>query len=282
MVCITEVRNTASVATVRDSLISSAVVLKDISYDFINMELQSVGLRIAVSPSMSPNNFREAASSNYLDLLFSCLECGKSYLEKLLSMSATQYRQLSFLQWMRLPYVLVIISKLSFPSPMHTALHWNVRTAQERVRLDLYIESLCYRMQSITTSGAPPHSNPDFFLSLKMILERTREWYVRKTRSPAAATGEGEVNEESPLEVIRDPHEDCQNATATASDGAGNPYGQPHSTTVAVEPITFLTNAPPPSSEFDTMDGFLENLDNSFWTSDFVSGLGLDAGEMGL
>lgn len=276
MICITEVRNTASVATVRDSLTSSAVVLKDISYDFINMELQSVGLRMAVGPSMSRNNFGEAASSNYLDLLFSCLECGKSYLEKLLSMSTTQYRQLSFLQWMRLPYVLVIISKLSFPSPMHTALHWNVRTAQERVRLDLYIESLCYRMQSITTSGAPPHSNPDFFLSLKMILERTREWYVRKTRSPAAATGEGEVNEESPLEVIRDPHEDGQN-------GAGNPYGQPHSTTVAVEPITFLANAPPPSSEFDTMDGFLENLDDSFWTSDFfASGIGFDASAMGL
>lgn len=276
-------RNSVSVPIAHDILICSVIVLKDISYDFVNMELHSIGLRMTPGPSMSPNDFGAADSANYLDLLFSCLECGKSYLEKLLSMPTAQYRQLSFIQWMRLPYVLIIISKLSFPSPMHTAVHWNVRTAQERVRLDLYIESLCYRMQSITTSGALPHSNPDFFLSLKMILERTRDWYVRKTRSPAATTGEGEANEESPLEVIRDPHEDGQNAAATTNDEDNNPYRQTQSTTAPVEPVAFIANAAPLSSDFTNMDGFLENLDDPFWTSDFfVSGLGLDAGEMGL
>lgn len=247
------------------------------------MELQSIGLRMTPGPSVSPNVSGAAASSNYVDLLLSCLEYGKSYLEKLLSMPTTQYRQLSFIQWMRLPYVLVIISKLSFSNPMHAAIHWDVRTAQERVRLDLYIDSLCYRMQSITTSGSPPQSNPDFFLSLKMILERTRGWYVRKTRSSAAAAGEGEANEVSPLEVIRDPHEDGQNAVATTNDEDDNPYRHPQPTAAPVDSAPFLANAPPPSSDLDNMDGFFENIDDSFWTSDFFNtGLGFDPSEMGL
>lgn len=244
------------------------------------MELQSICLRMTPGPSISPDIFGAATSSKYLGLLFSCLESGKSYLEKLLSMPTTQYRQLSFIQWMRLPYVLVILSKLSFPSPMHTAAHWDIRGAQERVRLDLYIESLCYRMQSITTSASTLQSQPDFFLSLKMILERTREWYVRKTRSPATAVGEGGANEESPLEVIRDPHEDGQ--SAPANDVNGSPYHPPHSTTASAETTAYLANTVPSLSGFTNMDGFFENLDDSFWTSDFFnSGLGLDV-EIGI
>ena len=43
---------------------------------------------------------------------------------------------------MRLPRVLAIICKLCVPSNNYTDIHWDYHTAQERVRVDLYLESL--------------------------------------------------------------------------------------------------------------------------------------------
>ena len=160
----------------------------DLSYNFISMEIHSVGLR--KNPSSSRDGIHSAPSPTdtfHFNLLLSSLQAAKAYLDTILAMSATHYRLLSFVEWMRLPRVLAIICKLCVPSNNYTDIYWDYRTAQERVRVDLYLESLCYRMQSLTTFDNTSQPLPDFWISVKMLLERIRSWYMHKIRS---STGE--------------------------------------------------------------------------------------------
>ncbi|ERF73018.1 hypothetical protein EPUS_07112 [Endocarpon pusillum Z07020] len=254
----------------------------DLSYAFVDMELHSVGIRMGASPASSilPSNTPPANRYRF-DLLLSCLEAGKAYLDTLLATPISHYSLFSFIEWMRLPYVLIIVSKLSFPSDSYADTHWDIRTAQEQVRLDLYLESLCYRMSSITTFNAASQPLPDFFLSLRMILERTRHWYVRKTRvasvgdaANTAATGDL-ADEDSPLEVIRDPHEGTTTGAPTqhhspaeqTSEPPGKPApvptaGMSEATQAQVEATQF-----PAMAGFEEMDDFMGNIDDTFWTS---------------
>ena len=173
---------------------------------------------------------------------------------------------------MRLPYVLVIISKLSLPSSIYTDTHWDFRAAQDRVRLDLCLESLCYRMQSITTFNGPSQPHPDIFLSLKMILERTRRWYMRKTCIPIVgefATADDQA-EDSPLEIIRDPHE----SSVAVSAGAHTQQSLPEQTSdIRMPAAATVSEAKEPEATFPAtagfaeMDGFMLDLDDTFWTS---------------
>ena len=254
----------------------------DLSYAFVDMELHSVGIRMGASPASSilpPNT--PPANRYRVDLLLSCLEAGKAYLDTLLAAPTPHYGLFSFIEWMRLPYVLIIISKLSFPSDSYADTHWDIRTAQEQVRLDLYLESLCYRMSSITTFNGASQPHPDFFLSLKMILERTRHWYVRKTRvasvgdsAATAATGDP-PDEDSPLEIIRDPHEGTTTGAATQQH---SPDGQTSEAPrkPAPVPTTGMGEATqggveatqlPAMAGFEEMDDFMGNIDDTFWTS---------------
>lgn len=242
------------------------------------MELHSIGLRITPGTTISSSPFA-ASIPKHLDTLFTCLESGKAFLNKILSMPVTRYRYISFIHWMRLPYVLVIISKLSFPSPQHTASQWDTQKAQDHVRLDLYLESLCYRMQSITSSL--PNTEPDFFSTLKLILEKTRYWYMRKTHSATEDGGEAvaTATEQSPLEVIQNPHEN--GSQSTYHENQAPP--QHHNITPTLTP----TSQPPPhmippdhaafnnSLDMDDMSSFLAPFDDSFWNSElFDSGFG--------
>ena len=156
----------------------------DLLYNFISMEIHSVGLR--TKPSSSRDGIYSAPSLTdtfHLDLLLSCLQAAKAYLDTMLAMSVTHYRLLSFVEWMRLPRVLAIICKLCDPSNNQTGIHWDYHTAQERVRVDLYLESLCYRMHSLTTFDNTSQPLPDFWILLKTLLERIRSWYMHKIQS---------------------------------------------------------------------------------------------------
>lgn len=186
---------------------------------------------------------------------------------------------------MRLPYVLVIVSKLSFPSPQHAASQWDTQKAQDRVRLDLYLESLCYRMQSITSSL--PNAEPDFFATLKLILEKTRHWYMRKTHL-ATAEDNGEAaatpaTEQSPLEIIQNPHE---NGSQPRYQENKPTYHHSNNLTTTLTPISQppLASATSPhmnshdpavfnySPDMDDMSSFLAPFDDSFWNSELFDG----------
>ncbi|MCJ1380007.1 hypothetical protein MMC17_003110 [Xylographa soralifera] len=239
------------------------------AFHFINMELNSIALRMPAPPP--PPNSSLSSSTNH-SILLACLESGKSYLDALLAPPASLYRHFAFTEWTRLPYVLVIISKLSFPHPTHSASHWDPRLAHDRLRLDLYLESLCYRMQATTTYAGPAQPVPDFFASMKLILERTRRWYEHKAKAKPGARDP--IADHSPLEVIRDPHEVPEGSVLCAR---GHVMSRPQDgdptcpCTVAMEGKTPAAVVPVVSCAegigFED-DGWLDNLDDAFWNID--------------
>ena len=236
------------------------------------MELHSVGTRLSPTSSGStPAPITSANNTYQFDLLLSCLEAGKAYLDTVLAVPRTQYRLFSFIEWMRLPNVLLTISTLSFPSVTYSNTTWDVLIAQERVRLDLYLESLCYRMQSLTTYNGTTQPQPDIFLSLKMILERARAWYSRKTHSRNEENRESDAIEDSPLEIIRDPHEHDEAGSSAASAQSKSPEEtssvRHHATAAANESHSVPQAAFPDVADFADMDGFMDNMDDTFWTS---------------
>ena len=71
----------------------------DLSYNFISMEVHSVGL--GRKPSSSRDGTHSAPSSTdafHLDLLLPCLQAAKAYLDTMLATSAKHYRLLSFVE----------------------------------------------------------------------------------------------------------------------------------------------------------------------------------------
>ncbi|PSN59287.1 hypothetical protein BS50DRAFT_565856 [Corynespora cassiicola Philippines] len=180
----------------------------DLSSSFTELQLHSVALRPATSSNGAGN-----ASNTQLNSLLSTLEAAKSFLDSLLSFPVTQYHWISFSEWMRLPTVVMTTARLCIPSEAHSALQWDVKGAQDRVRLDLYLESLCYRMQELSTYDRKNQSHPDFWWAMRMIMDLTRKWYCRKinpknasqptpTNIPTPDTTNGSSNNEAESSIL--------------------------------------------------------------------------------
>lgn len=249
----------------------------DIQYSFTDMVLHNAGPR-----STGPTSTVETSQ---LENLLTCLESGKAFLDRLLAIPVSHYHLLSFVEWMRLPYVLIVISRLSLPNGDHLS-GWNIKVAQERVRIDLYLESLCYRMQSLTTFNRVTQTHTDFWLSMVMIMEKTRSWYVRKAQSHATSAT---ANEESPLETVRDPHDD-------GSGSADRPSVAPTPTpTPSAGPTRSLAQHTIATNDFDNeamgdedffsaipnFDNLEDFLDGGLWGSGGLDSSMFGANDMG-
>jgi hypothetical protein len=89
---------------------------------------------------------------------------------------------MSFAEWMRLPTVIMTIAKLCMPTDAHAAAGWDVKAAQDRVRFDLCLDSLCYRMQTLSTYDKTKQPHPDFWYVMRFIIDLTKTWYIRKIK----------------------------------------------------------------------------------------------------
>ncbi|KAI4945156.1 hypothetical protein J4E91_008133 [Alternaria rosae] len=150
--------------------------LLELSFAYAKMQLHSVALR------PSPSELPASARSSQINSLLSALEASKVFLDTLLSYPAPEYHLISFSEWMRLPPVIMTVAKLCIPNEDHAAIGWDTQAAQDRVRLDLCLESLCYRMQTLSTYAKPQRPHPDFWYAMGMITELTKDWYIRKIR----------------------------------------------------------------------------------------------------
>lgn len=104
--------------------------------------------------------------------LFSCLDACRRYFEYLLSLPVSKYILFTHVQWGDLVQAIVILSRLSFP--ITNCPGWDDRVARERAPLLMYLDCLCYRMQSLTSIpagqvGVP--KNPDAPYTFKTVLE---------------------------------------------------------------------------------------------------------------
>ena len=207
------------------------------------MELHGVGLRRKSSSSRDGGPSTQSSTDTFHhDLLLSCLQSAKAYLDTMLAISAMRYHLLSFEEWMRLPRVLAMTCRLCVPSSNYTDIDWDYRTAQEQVRVDLYLESLCYRMQSLTTFDSTTQPLPDFWILLKRLLERIRSWYMQKIRWST---------EES----------------VTDRDADILPLGSPIRQQVSTNGYEAQDPAVAPTPKFAEMDGMMNDLENPFWVS---------------
>ncbi|KAF2853711.1 hypothetical protein T440DRAFT_465479 [Plenodomus tracheiphilus IPT5] len=152
-----------------------------LSSSFTDMLLHSVALR------SQPSDQFPSHDSTHLSALLSALEAGKRFLDTLLTFPAQEYHLISFCEWMRLPVVIMTIAKLCMPTDAHVAAGWDFKAAQDRTRLDLCLESICYRMQSLSTYDRRSQPHPDFWHAMRAINDLTKTWYMRKIR-PADAT----------------------------------------------------------------------------------------------
>ena len=245
-----------------------------LSHKFHEMELYLVGLPSQRRVSHSEHEIPDPANEmKRLDILMLYFEAGKSFLDIILESPVEQYRLFPFIEWMRLPYVLLKLCTLCTPNVYFSKIGWNVFMAQERARLDVYLDTLCERLQSLTTFNPPAQPKPDFFCSIKIIMEKTRHWYLRKTRTVDGEPINAEPTEESPLEVLRDPHEHEQSAHATGQDD----HPRPTDENAGVVDSDKVGGQSPSENMIHSLadlgnsNGFFYDFDDSFWSSSFFN-----------
>jgi hypothetical protein len=160
-----------------------------LSYSFTEMLLHSVALRPTTSDERPMGT-----ESTQLNSLLSALEAGKRFLDALLSFPMDEYHIISFSEWMRLPVVIMTVAKMCMPNNINIGPGWDYKTAQDRVRLDLCLEALCYRMQQLSTYEKQKHT--DFWHAMRFINDLTRTWYMKKIKpsissqpTPSTMTG---------------------------------------------------------------------------------------------
>jgi hypothetical protein len=141
---------------------------------------------VAMRPSLTEQS-SSSADSTQLNALLSALEAGKRFLDALLAFPMEEYYLISFSEWMRLPTVIMTVARLCMPTNANITSGWDFKTAQERVRLDLCLESLCYRMQQLSTYDKAKQLHPDFWFAMRFINDLTKTWYMRKIKLPTSA-----------------------------------------------------------------------------------------------
>jgi hypothetical protein len=145
------------------------------------MQLHSIALR---APKSSTHDY--IADSTRLKALLTTLEACKRFFDTLLACPTANYHILAFSEWFRIPVVVITLARLCIPSDAHAAAQWDVKMAHERGRLDLYLESLCYRMKGLSTYNRTQSFHQDFYWALEMIMDTTKGWFMKKisTKKP--------------------------------------------------------------------------------------------------
>lgn len=246
------------------------------------MQLHSVGLRTFL-PSFQPST----ANSTQLNSLLSSLEAGKRFLDLLMAFPISDYHLISFSEWMRLPYVVMTMARLSIPSDAHTAAQWDVKAAQDRVRLDLYLESLCYRMQGLSTFNKPKQPHPDFWWAMRMIMDLTRSWYCRKTQPKKVPSSQATPSNLPTPDTLH--NFDYGNAdlhgigqTAPMSGSVDCPWPAMGGMTMGNLGEVPGTSNPDAFAFMRSMDFDMEQfLDIGIWGSETYEGMGFGGGKMG-
>lgn len=147
----------------------------ELSSAFTDMQLHSISLRVPKS-----SNEVIVADGTRLNAMLATLEACKRYFDTLLACPVSNYHILAFSEWFRIPHVVITLARLCIPSDAHTTAQWDAKAAHERGRLDLYLESLCYRMKALSTYKRTQNFHTDFYWALEMIMEMTKTWFMKK------------------------------------------------------------------------------------------------------
>lgn len=120
------------------------------------------------------------------DVIMACLDSARSYVETFLSFSLSEYPKLAVPQWWGLIGSVYILYVLSIGTPQLPL--WDVCVAREKVRLEIYLDLLCYRMQSITGSTTEAPAGRDLFSLMGPIFANVKASYERLKKLPQTAS----------------------------------------------------------------------------------------------
>ena len=154
----------------------------DLSHAFTDLMLHSIALRPQPNPEIVKSD------STQLRALVTALEAGKRFLDTLLSLPVDEHPLVSFSEWIRIPSVIMLVAKICMPSDIHAAAGWDVKAAQDLVRLELSLEVLVYRFKSLSTYDKVKNPHTDFWWAMQFIMDHTRIWYQRKTKPKPQGT----------------------------------------------------------------------------------------------
>jgi hypothetical protein len=237
------------------------------------MQLHSIALR-PQSSSFQP----VAADQIRLNALLATLDACKRYLDILLDLPVSEYHLVSFTEWMRLPCVIMTLARLCMPNDSFAEAGWDVKMAHDRARLDLYLDSLCYRMQGLTTYDKINNTHPDFWFAMRMIMELTRTWFVRKI-NPKNTTSATAISALPTPDTLHSSSEGSTGAAPSAAPLTDEAFGMNmmlgsvdmsnHSSAGGHDQFAFLSEA-----DFD-MDKF---FDMGIWGDEGYTGMGFGSG----
>jgi hypothetical protein len=180
----------------------------------VNIGLGDCFLQISIySYNLSINRSTATGADRYLNPqnLAKCMDACRRFFEYLLTISVVHYRMFTHVQWGAIVQTIVICSRLSFPLPSCPS--WDASAARQRTPLPMYLESLCYRCQSLTrvpASHVGLAKDPDgpyiFKMTLESILKEFKEKLeVSERLSQSSETDTPPRRVESLKCPIRDP-----------------------------------------------------------------------------
>jgi hypothetical protein len=207
----------------------------------------------AEATSLFKSNVR---SEKELEEAQSTADAGRSFLDTLVDCPVSEYFLISFAEWIRLPQVILTLSKVLFHAEDGIS-QSDLKGIQDRVRLDLYLESLCYRMQTLTTFKPPSQPRHDFWMAMKVIMEKMREWYIRRVRQGRIAGSSEMASEVIDQNITRDGSQQAPENVPTSLPLDFNVTDMPTDSDRFISPIN-ADNGVPFVSELDfNLDEFM-------------------------
>ncbi|KAF2649993.1 hypothetical protein K491DRAFT_707826 [Lophiostoma macrostomum CBS 122681] len=258
----------------RDSTSETMSRTLELANSFAEMSLHAIALR----PSPT-NSTSQSSTTTQLTALLVTLEAGKRFFDVLLDLPVSDYHLVSFDGWMHLPHAVITVARLCIPDASQLPAQWDVKAAQDRVRLDLYLESLCYRMQGLSTFDKVKQPHPDFWCAMKLIMDLTRAWYCRKIRGNTTSSSQPTSGGIPTPDTLRN-YDGRGTENHAASHGpsfdqnAQDPFNTMDDVNQVMnshDPFSFMRN-----EDFD-MDQF---LDMGIWGSEGYEGMGFGGGGM--
>jgi hypothetical protein len=114
------------------------------------MQINAVALEGPSTARKSPPT-NDCSQTWRLPVLTKCLEATRDFFQAFMSQPISEYRNMTFLEWTRLCMALKILFKLCYS--ILDVPEWDDSRVRKETQLGLIIESLCFRMQELTSTG---------------------------------------------------------------------------------------------------------------------------------
>ncbi|ATZ52186.1 hypothetical protein BCIN_07g06800 [Botrytis cinerea B05.10] len=133
---------------VPESITSSPLLALYHKYTHFSIYTHSLRLLRRPYRPFVPGTTEAIPSPDHLD---TCLRLGASYFQHILSLPPKDYTHFNLIHWSQLVHSLVALVRLTFVIA-HVE-NWSAETTREKVGLSMYLESLCFRFNSLSSNS---------------------------------------------------------------------------------------------------------------------------------